>query len=186
MTTNSLLSAVKSLEDAVYYQDSKGRYASLPDQNSMRIDLLSNRVNLLAEMIQNSGGDIPSVLDKIVKYLNGSDNVEEFIQTLPTGAIITVDPSDAKKYKNIKDALQDLYQKISAASGGEGSTNINVNEGDDIYIKYMSNDPSSTTYLDDIQSYPAIFQYIYDELNFIAKYLFKRTNEFDVYDDMDV
>ena len=55
----TLLSAIRGLEDAVYFKDCRGRYASLPDNNSMRIDLLSGRVSELAKMIEDAmGGDI--------------------------------------------------------------------------------------------------------------------------------
>jgi hypothetical protein len=61
-----LLSAIRGLEDAVYYKDCRGRYASLPDNNSMRIDLISSRIEELAKMIEDSmGGDIPGNINSI-------------------------------------------------------------------------------------------------------------------------
>jgi len=181
MSTNNLLSAIRGLEDAVYYRDSRGRYASLPDNNSMRIDLLSNRVNSLAKLIEEStGGNIPTHIKAIVKYLNGSITGDDFVQTVGSN-IIKPKEGDTKDYTTVQKVLQELYD---GKTGGD--TYITLDEEHDPYVKCIIKDTEPTNYREDLKHYPDVFKYIYEELNYLFNYLFEMENEFDVYEGMEV
>ena len=185
----NLLSAIRGLEDAVYFKDCRGRYASLPDNNSMRIDLLSSRITELAKMIEDStGGDIPDNINKIVGYLDGSTDIKEFPHLYPSSDpskpsdIIDVDTEDEGKYSTIQKALDELYKQ----RGGTGETKIEYDESKDGYVKYMNDGTVPDNYETDLLRYPNVFNYIYKELNYLFEYLFERENNLDVYEGMSV
>ena len=182
ISNSMLLSAIRGLEDAVYYKDCRGRYASLPDNNSMRIDLLSGRLEELAKIIEdNIGGDLPEHIRQIVKYLDGSTDPNKFPESQKStygDDIIEVDNVDEGRYTNIQESLQNLYNN----RGSSGNTGIVYDANVDKY-NYVE-DTLPPTYQNDITQYPNIFPYIYKELNYILEHLFERTNEFNVYKDM--
>ena len=133
MATNNLLSAIRGLEDAVYYRDSRGRYASLPDNNSMRIDLLSGRVDKLAELIDEStGGDIPGQIQQIVQYLDGTAEASDFPSTKTGNNIIEPKEGDTHDYSNVQKVLQYLYNL-----DGGGQTGITIDNAKDPYMNDM-------------------------------------------------
>lgn len=179
-------SAIRDLQNAVYYIDTRGRYASLPDNNSMRIDLLSARLEQLDKKINETGGVSISDLNKIVKYLDGSSTISEF--SPPTGDIINTKNDDPHKgeYVNIKNVLQLIYD-----SNINDSTGIVVDENDP-YIKTTVSDfpkPSELTeeqYRSDMSRTPNVFPYIYTQIRFIYDKLFKRESNFDVFYNMSV
>ena len=182
MSTNTLLSAIRGLEDAVYYRDCRGRYASLPDNNSMRIDLLSSRINDLAKMIEDSmGGDIPANINSIVKYLIGSNSITDFVREVGNN-IIEPDVGDDKDYTTVQNVLQELYKQRA----GNGETGVNYDADKDGYVKYMENGTVPENYTDDIARFPNIFDYIYRELNYLFEHLFQREDKLDVYEGMSV
>ena len=193
ISNSMLLSAIRGLEDAVYYKDCRGRYASLPDNNSMRIDLISSRIEELAKMIEDSmGGDIPENINKIAKYLDGSTSIGEFPHLYPSSDpskpadIIEVNDEDKgkDKYSTIQKALQELYNQHSGTGAGE--TEIEYDEDKDGYIKYMNDGVVPENYNTDLLRYPNVFNYIYKELNYLFEYLFERENSLDVYEGMTV
>jgi hypothetical protein len=177
-----LLSAIRGLEDAVYYKDCRGRYASLPDNNSMRIDLISSRIEELAKMIEDSmGGDIPGNINKIAKYLDGSTDIKDFPH-LEGSDIIDVNTDDKGEYTTVKEAIKKLYDQ----RGGAGQTGITYAGNEDGYIKYIKKQTDTTQYENNIGHYPTIFPIIYEELNYLCKHLFERDDNLDVYEGMEV
>ena len=193
ISNSNLLSAIRGLEDAVYFKDSRGRYASLPDNNSMRIDILSGKVDILRKMVENNtGGDIPNQLNTIVQYLDGSESAENFPKKQPTEQnkdIIVPRDTDTDKgnYTNVLYVLQKLYNQQ-----GGGDSGIVVDTNSDAYLKYILQteqpeyDNFVANYTSGISSFPSIFPYIYKNLNYLAKYVFEKDNQFDVYEDMTV
>lgn len=181
MSTNTLLSAIRGLEDAVYFRDCRGRYASLPDNNSMRIDLLSSRINDLAKMIENStGGDIPANIDKIVSYLDGSTSISDFIPNVGNN-VITPKQGDTTDYTTVQKVLQELY---NSKTGGD--TYITLDTEKDPYVNQIIRDTEPACYREELKHYPDVFKYIYEELNYLFEHSFKRENKLDVYENMSV
>lgn len=183
ISNSMLLSAIRGLEDAVYYKDCRGRYASLPDNNSMRIDLISSRIEELAKMIEDSmGGDIPGNINKIAKYLDDSDSITDFIPKVGNN-IIRPDKGDDKDYTTVQKVLQELYKQ----RGGAGQTEIEYDGNEDGYMKYINDGQiDEQQYKNSIGHYPTIFPIIYEELNYLCKHLFEREDNLDVYEGMHV
>ena len=191
ISNSMLLSAIRGLEDAVYFKDCRGRYASLPDNNSMRIDLLSSRVSELAKMIEDAmGGDIPDNIKKIMKYLDNTTDTDAFPTTVygetePKDIVDVGSNTDDKgKYTSVQQALQSLYDREGSAS--DGSTGITYDKSKDGYVKYMNDGVEPTSYTTNLSRYPNVFKYIYEELNYLFEHLFERENELDVYEDMTI
>ena len=174
-------SAIRDLQNAVYYVDARGRYASLPDNNSMRIDLLSGRLDQLNKKIDETGGVSISDLNKVVQYLDGSHTISEF--NPPTGDIINTKNDDPHKneYVNVKNALQLIYDNEV-----NENTGIVADENDPYIITTVSDfpKPSELTeeqYRSDMSRSPNVFPYMYTQIRFIYDKLFKRESNFNVF-----
>ena len=175
-----LLPSIRELQQAVYYEDIKQRTRSLPHDNSVRIDLLTNKIDTLESMVENAtSGNLPVYVNKIVKYLDGSDDVGYFPQTMYGNDIIQVGNSDKNNYTNVRSALQQLYNREQAST----SSGIEYNSNKDIYSKYMV-ETLPTDYKNNIKKYPALFPYFYEEINYLAENLFERETNFNIYSGM--
>jgi len=183
---NNINSAIRDLQNAVYYIDTRGRYASLPDNNSMRIDLLSARLEQINEKIDQSGGVSVEDVNKMVNYLDGSATISEF--NPPAGDIIQVEDTDPHKgeYTNVKDTLQLIYSKQS----NDSRTGIVVDSMDPFIAAVVASDfprPPDLTeekYRDDMSKYPNTFPYLYTQMRFTYDKLFERETDFNVFTNM--
>ena len=174
------LGAIRNLENAVFYRDVKGRNASLPNNNSIRIDLLVGRINELAKIVEEYiGPGGAGNLQKLTSYLENV-NIENFPD--PNKMYPYVDPDtgeqyidiiekkndDKNKYRDVQEALQTIYDLLADAA--TTFTGITLDETNDPYlieginpVTGEENTPESRSiYRTDMGNIPEVFPYLYN------------------------
>ena len=202
MSINAISGSVRNLENAVYYIDSKGRYASLPANNSMRIDLLASRLSwLIGEVESAIGTDNTGKFNKVTDYLEKYDEEGSHIETFPTktydnhGVTELIDRSTTsheEDFTNVQGILQTLYDSSKVII--DRTTGIVVDDKDGYLVPY---DDSNTSYIthdivmskDDLQTimgkYPDAFPYIYQTMRYIYDRVMYLQNHMNVFENMD-
>ena len=207
MASTNLLSAVRGLEQAVYYRDVMGRYASLPSNNSLRIDLLSSRLNELTDLVEsNIGTDTSSNFNEISNYLDGSNTIGDFPDSSKmsddSNDIIKVaSDTDKDKYKNVQEALQQLYDTIKAENDNDTYINVSNNDG---YVKmnsdgncFITGESAPSDYNesmqvfrnpseDDEEKQKTAFKYLYNELIYTYDRVMNMENNFNVFEGVSI
>jgi len=205
--TSNLLSAVRGLEQAVYYRDVMGRYASLPSNNSLRIDLLSSRIKELTDLVEaNIGTDTSSNFNEIVKYLDGSNTIGDFPDSSKMSSdsndiIKVIGDGDKNKYTNIQESLQHLYDNVNGESDNDTYITVNNKDG---YIKMNSdgncfitggNAPSDYNESISVFRNPSenveekqktAFKYLYNELIYTYDRVMNMENNFNVFEGVSI
>lgn len=177
----SLLGAIQNLESAVFYKDCRGRYASLPNNNSMRIDLLSGRISYLTKLLEdNLGKGDTENIKKIVNYLTG-ESVSDFPATYDGQVIHTEDGKG--DYSTIRDAIQSLYNDVHA-NQVNSTTNIQLSDNDPYMTGKIQSDITPEQYQREMKYYPSVFQYLYDMAVYACDRLPEYTDDFDVFEGM--
>lgn len=207
MSINAISGSVRNLENAVYYIDSKGRYASLPANNSMRIDLLSSRLSWLVSEVESTvGTDNTGKFNSIVDYIehytktSGTDNhIDHFPAKTygPDKEIIDVNGSSATypdDYTTIQSTLQTLFNHSGAADTSTGITASDVDATKDGYLidngegkSYITNEPimSKSDLVAKLSKYPDIFKYLYQTMVYTYDRVMYLQKQFNVFENMD-
>ena len=200
----SALGAIRNLENAVFYRDARGRNASLPNNNSIRIDLLAGRINELAKIVEEYiGPGGAGHLQKLTSYLENT-NIENFPD--PNKMYPYVDPDtgeeyidiikkkddDKNKYRDVQETLQTIYDLLADAVAT--FTGITLDEINDPYlieginpVTGEENTPESRSiYRTDMGNIPEVFPYLYNLVLYWYKTNGKNIKEYsNVFEGMD-